>query len=147
EGAVAYVRARADTASAPLGILGYSMGAATALMAAAALPEIAAVIADSPFATLEGVLDYNFEFYYRLPRFPFRSISQRVSERLVGGRAALVRPIDLVGRIAPRPLLIIRGLLDRQVPPEDGVRLYDAAGDPKEIWTLEEAPHCGAFWL
>jgi fermentation-respiration switch protein FrsA (DUF1100 family) len=147
QGAVAYLRARADLGAAPIGILGYSMGASTALMAAAACPELAAVVADSPFATLEGVLDYNFEFFYLLPRFPFRTLSQRISERLTGARAAHVRPIDAAGAIAPRPVLIIHGLLDRQVPPQDGRRIYEAAREPKELWTIEDAPHCGAFWL
>lgn len=147
QAAVAFLRAEPEFRALPLGILGFSMGGSTALLAAASCPDLAAVVADSPFAALDEVLDHNFEHYYRLPRFPFRGFSQRVSERLTGCRAVDVRPVDAVRAISPRPLLIIRGLLDRQVPPSHSARIYEAAAEPKQLWTIEDAPHCGAYWM
>ncbi|MBI4581131.1 MAG: alpha/beta hydrolase, partial [Planctomycetes bacterium] len=50
-------------------------------------------------------------------------------------------PIDHVGRIAPRPLLIIHGTADEIVPVEMARRLHAAAGDPKELWLVDGADH------
>src|SRR5579859_760020 len=55
-GAVDYARQRAPETR--LGALGYSMGAAVAVMATARTPEIEALVADSPFATHKSVVDY-----------------------------------------------------------------------------------------
>jgi fermentation-respiration switch protein FrsA (DUF1100 family) len=54
-----------------------------------------------------------------------------------------VRPIDDVGRIAPRAVMIVQGAEDRAVPPENGIRLYEAAGAPKEFFLVQGAGHGG----
>ena len=54
-------------------------------------------------------------------------------------------PIDSVARIAPRPLLIMHGTCDRVVDPRMARRLYDAAGEPRELWLAEGADHYGAL--
>ena len=50
-------------------------------------------------------------------------------------------PLRWVGRLAPRPLLIIHGGQDKDVPVSEAYRLYEAASDPKELWVVEEAGH------
>jgi uncharacterized protein len=50
-------------------------------------------------------------------------------------------PIDCIGRIAPRPVLIIHGTEDEVVPVQMAERLYHAAGDPREIWLVQGADH------
>ncbi|WJH33118.1 alpha/beta hydrolase [Paenibacillus sp. CC-CFT747] len=52
-------------------LLGFSMGASTALMAAAEEPSVASVIADSPFSHLERYLKENLPAWSHLPSFPF----------------------------------------------------------------------------
>ena len=51
-----------------------------------------------------------------------------------------------MARIAPRATLFIHGLLDRTCDPKDSVRLFEAAGDPKELWLLEGEGHCDAYF-
>jgi fermentation-respiration switch protein FrsA (DUF1100 family) len=43
-------------------------------------------------------------------------------------------PREVVGRIAPVPLLIVHGDADAFFPLEHGRQLYDAAHDPRELW-------------
>jgi fermentation-respiration switch protein FrsA (DUF1100 family) len=62
-------------------------------------------------------------------------------------RVAAVRPQAVVGRIAPRPLLVIHGLRDTKVRPDQGRELYAAAGTPKQAWWVPGAGHVGAFDL
>jgi fermentation-respiration switch protein FrsA (DUF1100 family) len=44
-----------------------------------------------------------------------------------------VDPLTYASRIAPRPLLMINGSEDRVIPALAAQRLYDAAGEPKQI--------------
>lgn len=46
-----------------------------------------------------------------------------------------------VGRISPRPLLLVHGTEDEVVPVDSSMQLYKSAGDPKEIVILEGAAH------
>ena len=52
-----------------------------------------------------------------------------------------IRPIDVIDRIAPRPVLLLHGARDDVVPVADAQALYDRAGDPREIVILPEAGH------
>ena len=54
-------------------------------------------------------------------------------------------PIDYVGKIAPRPLFIMHGTKDRVVDPRAAKRLYDAAGEPRELWMIDGAYHYEAM--
>lgn len=44
-------------------------------------------------------------------------------------------------RVAPRPLLLVHGELDRRLPPECSEYVYERAGRPKELVTLPGAKH------
>ena len=46
-----------------------------------------------------------------------------------------------IGRISPRPLLMIHGEKDDLVPVEHAHRLYERAGEPKELVILPGAGH------
>lgn len=50
-------------------------------------------------------------------------------------------PEDHVGGIAPRPLYIIHGSEDNVVPVSHACRLFEKAGDPKELKIVENAGH------
>lgn len=52
-----------------------------------------------------------------------------------------VTPERHVGKISPRPLLLVHGDRDETVPPEHARRLYAAAGEPKELVMLEGIGH------
>ena len=55
------------------------------------------------------------------------------------------RPEDLVGRLAPRPLLLVHGADDRQVAADESRRLFARAGAPRY---LEVVPDMGHFdWV
>lgn len=50
-------------------------------------------------------------------------------------------PIDVVGRIAPRPLLLMHGSADRVIPAEHSRRLLARSGQPSELWLAPGAGH------
>lgn len=142
--AIAYVRERMPNAE--IGVIGYSMGATLAILVAAADPEVKAVVADAPFASIRDVLTHVYQRRRLPPRF-LLELSDVINRWRYGYQFEAVRPLDVVDAIAPRPLLIIHGAADALIPPEQGERLYAAAGEPKELWIVENAIHCGAYFL
>ena len=93
---------------------------------------------------MASVVDTGFTAYVGLPAFPFSPVTVRIAEWRTGQRVADVRPVAVVGRISPRPLLLIHGLEDVALPPVNSERLYAAAGEPKELWLVPGTGHSGA---
>ena len=144
-GAVAYLKTRKDTRDLPLGILGTSMGGAVALQAAARSPQIRAVVADSPYASLDRAVTQRFCRVSGSSGVALSVPARWLGDRMMGVEAASVSPLRQVSRISPRPLLLIYGTEDAVVLPEDSRILYKAAGEPKAIWRIEGARHIGGY--
>ena len=53
----------------------------------------------------------------------------------------VVSPIRWIGRISPRPVLLIHGDKDEAVGVEHASRLYERAGESKELVVIPEAGH------
>jgi len=115
------------------------MGAVTMIRAAARYPEIEALVADSPFVTLEEEMDL------RVPFPVMRSLIRFFAERESGVTIDMVRPVDDIARISPRPVFLIQGMGDGMVPLDSAQRLYDAAAEPRQLWTEEEVPHLNMY--
>lgn len=50
-------------------------------------------------------------------------------------------PVALVGRIAPTPLLVVHGGRDPYLTTGNAQELYDAAGEPRELWIVPAYGH------
>ena len=70
-----------------------------------------------------------------------RLIAEQLGTRTRGIDPDWVRPIDDIGEISPRPVLIMHGGRDELVPPDTGERLYAAAAEPKFLWYAPDAAH------
>ncbi len=143
-GAIAYAKERAPQNR--LGALSYSMGAAVAIMSSARNPDMEALVVDSSFATHRGVVEYNFHRAFHLPSAPFAWIADYILWWRAGYRFHQVEPLREISLISPRPILIIHGGKDSIVDPKDAALLYAAAKEPKELWLLPDAEHCGAYF-
>lgn len=141
---VRFLRGRPELRHCAIGVLGVSMGAVAALLAAAREPAIAAVVADSAFTTLHEIAAGGLRLLYHLPPFPFVPLIVRFGEALTGHRITANRPVDAVAAIAPRPLLIVHGAQDRLIPLANAHALYAAAGAPKELWVVPDMGHVAA---
>ena len=126
----------------PTALFGVSMGAATAIVAAPELA-VAAVVADAAFAELHHPIASRM----RQVGYPLAAIGSRLivagATLRVGSR--LIEPINAVARIAPRALLLIAPRDDRLISWRQSVRLYEAAGEPKELWVVDGAAHAEAY--
>lgn len=145
QAALAFARGREP--GARVGLIGFSMGAAVTLLAAAADPGVAAVVADSAFTSGRAVVAHGVRSVLRLAPEALILAADELVHRRHGYRFSSARPIDAVARIAPRPLLIIHGADDTTVPASHASELFAAAGEPRELWVVGGAEHCGAYFV
>lgn len=119
-----------------IGAMGYSMGGVAALKAAAEDLRIQAVIAISPFATLRETVNHRLKHMR-----PLASLIAWWGERMTGLRLDDLRPVEFVGALSPRPILIMHAGNDEMIPSDSGHRLYQAAREPKELWSVPGVAH------
>jgi len=139
--AIGYALSRAP--GVPLGLIGYSMGAAVALISAARDERVGAVVADSAFASERELVRSLLSKQIG----PLHGPIAALSERLLPYDSREVEPLREVAKISPGATLFVHGLLDETCDPGDSRKLYEAAGEPKELWMLEGAGHCDAYFL
>ncbi|HEX8732917.1 MAG TPA: alpha/beta fold hydrolase [Ktedonobacterales bacterium] len=143
--ALAYVQRRLP--GGRIGVFGFSMGAAIAILGAAERPEVRAVLADSSFASHTAVVRHAVEQTIHLPGAPFTAIADYFLARRAGYRGRDVAPERVIARIAPRPVLLIHGTDDEMIPVTHAYRLFEAAREPKDLWIAPAANHCGAYFI
>ena len=122
-----------------IGAWGASMGGAAVIEAASRRNEIEAVVIDSAFATLEDELNW------RVTNDIFLPFVRLFAELETGLRLNKLRPVDRIKTISPRPIMIIQGEADRVIPQDSAQRLYDAADEPRYIWTEAGVDHVGMY--
>lgn len=140
----ASLRYLADRDLRRVGVMGWSLGGAISMVSGALYPEIAGVISDSGFARLASPLSRAVVVTLRRPPWLGRIAGwygERLVARSLGFNAADARPLSYIGRISPRPLLIIHSAEDDLVPVADARALYAAAGEPKELWITHAGGH------
>ena len=126
----------------PVALFGVSMGAAVAIVAAPHLP-VAAVVADAAYAEIHHPIANRMrEVGYPLAGVGARAIVAAASLRT---RARLADPLRAVALIAPRPLLLIAPRDDQLISWRQSLRLYEAAGEPKELMVVDGAGHAEAY--
>lgn len=139
-----YLRSRDDVDSTRIGALGVSMGGASTLLAAAEDHGIKAVVADSSYADLFGMVRPGISAFIS-PRALFLApLIVRCAETMLGMKSGEVRPDEAAARLGDRPLLVIHGDCDSLTDPHSAHRLYEAATGPKELWVVPECGHAYA---
>ena len=145
QAAVRWIEHNEDLYGVPIGILGKSLGGASSIMAAARTPEVRAIIVEAPFSQLDRAVDCNFREIAGIAA-PFFAFPTRLAgEVSLGCKGSRVSPVREIAEIAPRPILIVADAEDTLFPATETNALFQAAGEPKELWTVPGAGHCGAI--
>lgn len=142
-GAISYVKSQPGVDRARVALVGFSMGAVACIQAAARSPEVAAVVADSAYADFTDAVTYSFRRVGGLPPYPFAPIALQWGRWLVDADPALLRPLDHIAHISPRPVMIIHSEDDEVVPVRHAHQLFKTAEEPKELW-ITPGNHVGA---
>ena len=142
-GAVDYVHSHQEL-NPKVALLGFSMGAATAILAGAEEPTVAAVVADAPFADLTRYLEANFSVWTGLPTVPFNRTILAVTPIVTGLQPEKVSPVQVVSKFDGRPLLLIHGEADDDIAPENSLELQQAY-PAAELLRVAEARHVKSY--
>ncbi len=140
EAAYRYLLTRTDIDADKIGVLGCSMGGTVVLLSAAQNPAIKAVVSESTFAELSDAVP-SAVADTGLPPILFAPIVEWFAERSGGFDAAQVSAIAHIREISPRPVFLMQGGNDLVVIPESGQRLYEAAGEPRQLWFDDNVGH------
>jgi fermentation-respiration switch protein FrsA (DUF1100 family) len=142
EGAVAYIKSRGFDR---IGVIGFSLGAVTALLAAAEDKDINAVVSDSSFADLNDMMKPEFKKRTGAPLILLHPILFMI-KIMYGVDFAAIRPVAVVDQIKPRPILFIHGNADTTIPVSHAYRLFQAAQNPQdELWVVTGAEHTQSY--
>lgn len=141
-GAVDYLKSRGYQ---DIGILGFSLGAAEALIFAAE-DGAAAIVSDSCFANaVEGFIKAAAT-EKGLPELLVKFFTPGIllMARIFYG-FEVVDPVDRVADVSC-PILFIHGEIDDRVPVEHAHRLYQASNNPDDaLWIVPNVSHCQAY--
>lgn len=137
-GAMNYLATRADVNRDRIGVLGHSMGGAIAIRAAAQIPEIRAVIAESSYQSTRDAGNHIMSLLSGMPAAPF---ALWFVDRESGVPVTEVSSLVDLPKIAPRPVLLIHGENDDVLDAGDTRRMFERAGEPKALYIVPGARH------
>ncbi len=113
----------------PVGVFGFSLGGAVAILAAAEDPRIRAVAAWSPFADLR-VLGREAYAHFWVLRYPLVELMRLWARIFLGADITRPSPAEAAGRLAI-PVLLVHSRQDEQIPVGHAERPRQAlAGNP-----------------
>ena len=156
---ISYLQGRVDVETDKIGILGRGLGGGFAVMAAAADARVAATICFSGFGDFSRrtALVLGIEAWQQirttdaktvnaghlLGPHPVGTPSPNSFELSIDSVRALLacRPEDVVGAIAPRPLLIVHAADDAMFPRFEAVSLYAKASLDAELEFVDTSDH------
>jgi dipeptidyl aminopeptidase/acylaminoacyl peptidase len=142
-GAVDYLKQRGTI---KIGVIGYSLGAATTMMAIPDSEEIDAVVSDSGYADLTDIIRSEFDKRSNLPLF-FIPLILYMAKISYDVDFTAVKPIQAVQQ-TDIPLFIIHGERDDTVPVEHAYRLAEASKNPdSQLWVLPKAGHTNTYFV
>lgn len=136
--ALAWLLARDAASALPVIVYGQSLGGSVAVRLVAgttARERIAAVVAESPFASYRGIARQKLGQLWLT--WPLQSpLSWLISDRYAA--------VDVVADLSPIPLLLIHGERDAVVDASHSQALYAAAREPRDLWLIAESGHIEA---
>jgi pimeloyl-ACP methyl ester carboxylesterase len=150
--AIEYLRRRPDSDPRGVGFFGISKGGSAGLIAAAQLPFVRCCVTDGIFATHPTMVPYmckwaqiyspSLRLHKVLSFWYFGFLAKRALHRIRRERRCRFPHLEhVIGRLAPRPLLMIHGGGDTYIKPEMAQAMFDRARKPKELWVVDGAKH------
>ena len=130
-----------------VGLMGFSMGAATSIMAAAQEPRITALAADSTYANASELIAREAARKTLIPGWltpVFMPASKLIANGIYGIDIGSLVPEESVADLG-YPVLVIHGTEDKRIPLEQGQRVAGAAKEGSSIWLVPEVDHLDAF--
>jgi len=123
-----------------IGLLGFSMGGAVALMVDH--PRVKVKVVDSSYATLNDMIVDYYRNFGPLKKV-FARVTSFIAKVMFGEDISEISPLNSLSH-SEVPVFFIHGLEDSQIPVSHSERLFTAKSDPKEAWFPEGVDHVQA---
>lgn len=130
--AVDYIKTREDIDQHKIILFGQSLGGANAL----------AVAGSQKFEGIVGILSESAFSTYKSAATDHAGLLTPLAFAFIGNKYS---PKAVVKNIAPIPLVFIHGTNDQVVEYKHAEKLYKAAAEPKELWTIKGGYHTEAL--
>lgn len=137
EAAYSFLEARVKNKS--IGVIGFSMGGAAALLGSVAFKADALVL-ESVYPSIEEAIENRVVTYLNSPGRLFVPFLSWQFESLVGVSTEDLKPIEHIAKVTSA-LFIIGGVEDQKTTIDQTRSLYNQAGKPKYLWEIEGAGH------
>jgi uncharacterized protein len=135
-GALEWLERRSDVDMLRVGAFGFSMGALPLLQEAVVERRLSAIAVAGAFSDVSEHLRWEYRKWG--PIGPWGAV---LAAWLRGTPVNVDSPRDIIGKLAPRPILVVVGEADRVVPPEMTISLYAVASMPKQLLLLSNVGH------
>lgn len=137
--AINYLHSLPATMFSKIGVLGLSMGATAAVLAAGRTNDILALVAES--CPVDATLVKS-----DVPSEAARDADRLLVEQVFGVDITQARPIDVVQKLAGHTaIFFVNGNADSITPLPGMQALFDSAGAPKQYWVVPGAQHAQSF--
>ncbi|NTW57824.1 MAG: alpha/beta hydrolase [Nitrospirae bacterium] len=149
--AITFARTIPCLEESPVYLIGYSLGGAIALAAATGDERVHGVVCWAPASDLTAVFTAILGSETILAARQGGAIACRNDSKQFLLKSGFFHDLDrhdparYIKSINPRPVLLIQGAADAKVLPGQTADLFRAAGEPKELHSIADAPHSFAF--
>ena len=147
-GAYDYLVAQRGAEAGRVGLMGFSMGGSTAILAAVDEPGIQAVAADSPYAAASELISQETARRTIFPAWvtpAFLPTAKFMAGAIYGIDIGALTPVKAVTQL-DYPVLIIHGMHDVRVGVDHGERVAEASGHSDTVFWKTDAPgHIESF--
>ncbi len=147
-GAYDYLVDQRGAEAGEIGLMGFSMGGSTAILAAVEEPGIRAVAADSPYAAASELVAQEAARRTVLPEWAmpaFMPTTIFMARAIYGIDIGALTPVKAVTQL-DYPVLIIHGARDERVSVDHGERVAEASGHSRtEFWRTDAPGHIESF--
>ena len=140
--AIDYLWQQPEVDKSRLVLLGYSAGAVVSIYVASQDKRVSAVASGACPAELSFITkdpSQIIQYFRSIGIIRDAAFPASIAEWLEGFRT--VNAIRSIGALSPRPLLLVHGTKDDLVNVNDAQKLYNAAGEPKQLVLIEGAGH------
>ena len=145
-GAIDFLLKRGVTTD-DIGVIGFSMGAGTSILALVEEPGIRALVVDSPYARASDLLTNETALKTGVPKWLssiFIPAAKVMASLFYGIDIGSLVPEEAVRQLA-YPILVIHGEEDTRIPYTHGERVYGEAYQGSTIWLVPGVDHADAF--
>ncbi|MQF82555.1 alpha/beta fold hydrolase [SAR202 cluster bacterium AD-802-E10_MRT_200m] len=145
-GAYDYLREK-GVESGNVGVVGFSMGAAVAILGAPQESGIQAVVADTTYASASELIEGEVALATTMPIWMVPVFSPGIT--LAADLMYDIELNEMVPEVAVAeikyPVLLIHGTNDTRIPVEHSLRVYERAFQGSILWQAVGVEHMGAF--